>query len=79
MTDHGDFWVLFLPKPFVFDNLTVNEGRDGKAYSYSFSGDPASEIQYKSIRRQYFVKRGNKMFETNDAALAARLTNAPMR
>jgi hypothetical protein len=78
-TDHGDFEVLLLPKPFVFDLLTVNEHKNGKSYSYSFSGDPTSYTHIESVRRMYFVKRGNKMFETDDAALAAKLTNAPMR
>lgn len=70
-TDHGDVEVLLLPKPFVFDLVTVNERQNGKSYSYSFSGDPPSETHIESIRRMYFVKRGNKMFETDDAALAA--------
>ena len=78
-TDHGDFEVLVLPKPFVFDNLTVNEGKNGKSYSYSFSGEPASKTHIESTRRRYFVKRGNKMFVLDDSALAATLTTAPMR
>ena len=78
-TDHGDFEVLLLPKPFVFDLLTVNEQKNDESYSYSFGGDPYSEAHIESIHRMYFVKRGNKMFETDDAALAAILTNAPMR
>jgi hypothetical protein len=78
-TDHGDFEVLLLPKPFVFDFLTVNEQKNDGSYSYSFSGDPYSELHIESIHRMYFVKRGNKMFETDNAALAATLTDAPMR
>jgi hypothetical protein len=78
-TDHGDFEVLLLPKPFVFDLLTVNERKNDKSYSYSFGGDPASETHIESIRRMYFIKRGNKLFNTDDAVLVATLTNAPMR
>ena len=77
-TDHGDFEVLILPKPFVFDLLTANEHKNGKSYSYSFSGDPTCKTPIEGIR-QYFVKRGNKMFLTHDAALAAILTDVPMR
>ena len=78
-TNHGDFEVLLLPKPFVFDLLTVHEHRNGKSYSYSFSGDPTCHTPIESNRRWYFVKRGNKMFVLDDSTLAATLTTAPMR
>ena len=78
-TDHGDFEVMLLPKPFVFDLLKVNERKNGKSYSYSFSGEPTRKTPIESTRRQYFIKRGNKLFNTDDAVLAVTLTNAPMR
>ena len=78
-TDRGDFEVLFLPKPFVFDHVTAKEEKHSNYYHYSFSGNPQCG-SIEGPRRIYFVKRGNKMFVVfGDAELAAALSNAPMR
>lgn len=78
-TARGDFDVLFLPPPFVFDRVEVKEQKNGRFYDYSFSGSPTSGAHIESGGRTYFVKRGNKLFVANDAGLAAALANASMR
>ena len=79
-TARGDFEVLFLPAPLVFDSVEVKEQRNGQLYGYSFSGDPRyGGGPIDSNHRIYFVKRGNKLFMANGAGLAAALTNASMR
>lgn len=75
----GDFDVVFLPAPHVFDQLEVHEQRNGRFYDYSFSGYPLTAAHVQSGGRTYFVKRGNKLFVANYADLAAALAKAPMR
>jgi len=78
-TDRGDFEVLFLPEPFVFDHVTAKEEKHGNYYHYSFSGNPQCG-SLEGPRRIYFVKRRNKMFIVfGDAELAAALSNVPVR
>ena len=78
-TDRGDFDVLFLPAPYVFDLLEVKEQKNGRFYDYSFSGYPPSGAHVESGGRTYFVKRSNKLFVANHADLATALAKAAMR
>lgn len=63
-TDHGDFEVLFLPRPKTFDHLRVIEKRNRQRYTYRFEGPPqpwpANRID--SAFRIYFIKNGNMLF-----------------
>jgi hypothetical protein len=78
-TSLGDFDVVFLPAPHGFDQLEVNESRNGRFYDYSFGGYPVTAAHVESGGRTYFVKRGNKLFVVNYADLAAVLAKVPLR
>jgi hypothetical protein len=60
-TDHGDFEVLFLPRPKTFDRLKVIEQRDRQGYTYRFEDPPqpwpANRID--SAFRIYFITHEN--------------------
>ena len=78
-TNRGDFDVLFLPAPYVFDLLEVKEQKNGRFYDYSFTGYPPHGAHVESGGPTYFVKRGSKLFIANHAGLAAALAKAPLR
>jgi hypothetical protein len=69
-TDHGDFEVVFLPKPKTFDRLKVIERRNRKQYSYRFKGPPqpwpanliesAFPIYFIKDRNVLLVVQGNR-------------------
>jgi hypothetical protein len=79
-TNRGDFTVLFLPAPYVFDALKVNEQRSGDWYDYSFRGSPPSATHIGTRYPVDFIRRGNKMFIVHDnAILAVELATIPLR
>ena len=74
-TDRGDFEALFLAAPNTFDQLIVNERREGDRWVYSFEGQPkpwpANRVEG---RRIHFVKNAQRLlFVLEDETLAASL------
>ena len=62
LTDHGDFDVVFLPKPLTFDGLDVIERQTNGEYEYSFRGSPRPASRMAGRKRTYFFKHSNQLF-----------------
>jgi hypothetical protein len=74
-TNRGDFEALFLAAPNTFDQLAINERREGERWVYSFEGQPkpwpANRIEG---RRIHFVKNDRRLLLVlEDETLAASL------
>lgn len=77
-TDRGDFEALFLSPSDTFDQLRVNERKEGAAWVYSFEGEPkpwpANRIEGRRIQ---FVKHAHRLLLVwDDEKLAALLQQA---
>jgi hypothetical protein len=74
-TNEGDFEALVLNKPYNFDAIEIHEDQQGGWFHYSFRGDPAPAGGggIDSNRRWVFVKSKNRLFELDNAKLAAKL------
>jgi hypothetical protein len=73
-TDRGDFDALFLSPPDTFDQLIVNERKEGATWVYSFQGEPkpAAANRIEGRRKMQFVKHGHRLLLVwDDEKLAA--------
>lgn len=77
-TDRGDFEALFLAPPKTFDQLIVNERKEGDSWVYSFAGDPKPwPVNRIEGRRIHFVKdRSRLLLVLESDTLAASLHRA---
>ncbi|SRR6266851_2418887 len=73
LTDHGDFDVVFLPKPQTFDAFEIIERHKYGGYEYSFRGSPPKKGRMLGPRRTHFFKRSNQLFITWDEQTATSL------
>jgi hypothetical protein len=73
LTDHGDFDVVFLPKPLTFDGLDVVERQKNGEYEYSFRGSPRPASRMAGRKRTYFFKHSNQLFMAWDLRTATNL------
>ncbi len=61
-TDRGHFEALFLPAPNTFDQLIVNERREGERWVYSFEGLPKPwPANRMEGRKTHFVKNAQRL------------------
>jgi hypothetical protein len=74
-TTDGDFDALFLPKPKTFADLKVIERQQKKGFAYFFAGKPRSwsANRLESVRREYFINRGNQLLVLSDDRLRTKL------
>ena len=74
LTDHGDFDVVFLPKPQTFDAFEIIERQKYGGYEYSFCGNPHNKSRMSGRKqRTYFFKRLNQLFIVWDEQTATSL------
>lgn len=84
-TDRGDFEALFLAAPNTFDQLNVNEQKEGDVWVYSFEGQPKPwPANRMEGRRVHFVKDAHRLLlvlenETLAATLQRLLAPRPRR
>jgi hypothetical protein len=75
-TNRGDVERLFLRKTQIFAVQPVEKRRNGR-YIYSFGGNPhPTGGSWDCATPTYFTQRGNQLFVTSDAQLAADLDKA---
>lgn len=71
----GDIEVVFMPKPQTFQGFRVTEHAARDGWWYSFGGTPRvwKANHFGSVRRTYFMKRGNQLFVLGEGELRLRL------
>jgi hypothetical protein len=74
-TDGGDFEALFLSPPATFDQLIINERKEGAGWVYWFEGSPKPwPTNRVEGRRMKFVKHADRLLVVgDDEKLAASL------
>jgi hypothetical protein len=73
LTDHGDFDVVFLPKPQTFEAFEIIERQKYGGYEYSFRGNPRKKGRMGGTQRTYFFKHSNQLFIVWDKQAATSL------
>lgn len=74
-TNRGDFEALFLTKAHTFGSVRLLERPENGRYLYFFQGSPraSSARSMDCARRNFFARRANQFFMTEDRQLAADL------